>query len=117
MKLFKLKRSKEELNRTGDNYICGQMIPEKALEQIPEQFQSRRRDSISDRSILMTLIGMLCNARANFADVNRYQDEALFAQAFRFDQLPSEPSMRQRLDKLALAAQSFSPARVLIRFC
>jgi len=103
MKLFKrfrLKKGKEELNSTGGNYIAGQMIPEEALKQLPEHFQKRRKDSISDRSILMTLVGMLCNARTDFDDVKLYQDDAVFAQAFHIDQLPSEASLRQRLDEL-----------------
>ena len=99
-KRFKLKKVKEELNSTGGNYICGQMISEQALEQIPENFQPRRRDAISDRSVLMTMIGMLCNSRTDFNDVNLYQDDTVFAHSFRIDKLPSESSLRQRLDEL-----------------
>lgn len=99
-KRFKLKKGKEELNSTGGNYLCGQMIPETAFEQVPENFQPRRRDAISDRSVLMTMIGMLCNARTDFNDATLYQDDAVFAQSFRIDKLPSESSLRQRLDEL-----------------
>ena len=99
-KRFKLKKSKEELNSTGGNYICGQMISEEALEQVPENFQPRRKDAITDRSVLMTMIGMLCNSRTDFNDVNLYQDDTVFAHSFRIDKLPSESSLRQRLDEL-----------------
>lgn len=99
-KRFKLKKGKEELSSTGGNYICGQMIPEEALEQMPENFQPRRKDAISDRSVLMTLIGMLCNSRTDFNDVNLYQDDTVFAHSFHINQLPSESSLRQRLDEL-----------------
>jgi hypothetical protein len=37
-KRFKLKKGKEELNSTGGNYVCGQMISQETLEQIPENF-------------------------------------------------------------------------------
>ena len=99
-KRFKLKKGKEVLNSTGGNYIAGQMIPDKAIEQIPENFQSRRRDSISAHSILMTLVGMLCNARTDFNDVDLYKDDTVFAHSFQIDKLPSEPTLRQRLDEL-----------------
>ena len=99
-KRFKLKKGKEVLNSTGGNYIAGQMIPDEAPEQIPENFQPRRRDSISDRSILMTLVGMLCNARTDFNDVDLYKDDTVFAHSFQIDRLPSEPTLRQRLDEL-----------------
>ena len=99
-KRFKLKRGKEVLNSTGGNYIAGQMIPDEAPKQIPESFQSRRRDAISDRSILMTLVGMLCNARTDFNDVDLYKEDTVFAHSFQIDRLPSEPTLRQRLDEL-----------------
>ena len=99
-KKFKIKKGKEDLNNTGGNYIVGQMIPDKAPEQIPENFQLRRRDSISDRSILMTMIGMLCNARTDFNDVDLYKEDTVFANSFQIDRLPSEATLRQRLDEL-----------------
>jgi hypothetical protein len=99
-KRFKLKKGKEELNSTGGNYVCGQMISAEALEQIPENFQLRRRDAISDRSVLMTLIGMFCNSRTDFNDVDLYRNDAVFAHAFKIDLLPSESTLRQRLDEL-----------------
>ena len=37
------------------------MISKEALKQILENFQPRRKDAIGDRSVLMALIGMLCN--------------------------------------------------------
>ena len=47
-KKFKIKKGKEVLNSTGGNYIAGQMMPDEAPEQIPENFQPRRGDSIRD---------------------------------------------------------------------
>jgi hypothetical protein len=99
-KRFKLKRGKEELNSTGGNYVCGQMISEEAFEQVPENFQPRRKDSISDRNVLMTMIGMLCNSRTDFNDVKLYQEDIVFAHSFQIDKLPSEATLRQRLDEL-----------------
>ncbi len=99
-KRFKLKRGKEVLNSTGGNCIAGQMIPDEAHKQLPENFQRRRRDCISDRSILMTLVGMLCNARTDFNDVDLYKEDTVFAHSFQIDRLPSEATLRQRLDEL-----------------
>lgn len=99
-KRFELKKGREELKSTDGNYICGQMISAEALEQIPENFQPRRKDAISDRSVLMTMIGMLCNSRTDFNDVNLYQGDTIFAHSFYINQLPSEASLRQRLDEL-----------------
>ena len=65
---------------------------------MPEDFQLRREGSINDRDILMTLTGILCDGRSDFTNVNQYFGDTVFAQSFGIDQLPSEATLRQRLD-------------------
>lgn len=99
MKRLKLKRGKEELTSTGGNYLCGVLL--KGLSSVlPKNFQPRRSDAISDRSLLHTLMGMLCNGRTDFTDVNLYAKDEVFANAYDIDRLPSESLLRQRLDEL-----------------
>ena len=66
MKRLKPERGKEELNSTGGNHLCGHFLREPAREHLPKNFQIRRSDAISDRDILLTLTGMLCNARSDW---------------------------------------------------
>ena len=99
MKRLKLKRGKEELTSTGGNYLCGLLLSA-VSGLLPKNFQKRRRDAISDRSLLKCLIGMLCNGRTDFTDINQYQDDTVFANAFEVERLPSESLLRQRLDEL-----------------
>ncbi len=99
MKRLKLKRGKEELTSTGGNHLCGLLL-KAASAVLPKNFQQRRSDAISDRSLLKTLIGMLCNGRTDFTDVNLYQDDTVFANAYEIERLPSESLLRQRLDEL-----------------
>jgi len=100
MKRFKLGKGKEELNSTAGNHLCGLMINQQAMDQLPDNFQSRRCDAIRDRDVLLTLTGMLCNGRTDFNDVDLYRDDVVFANAYRIDRLPSESLLRQRLDEL-----------------
>ena len=100
MKQFKLERGKEELLGTGGNYLCGQFIGEPAQTHLPKDFQSRREGAISDREVLMTMTGMLCDGRSDFTNVKQYFADTVFAQSFGIDQLPSESTLRQRLDEL-----------------
>lgn len=100
MKRLRLERGKEELISTGGNYLCGQFIRELAQKHLPKDFQSRREGAIKDRDILMTLTGMLCDARSDFTNVNQYFGDTVFTQSFGIDQLPSEVTLRQRLDEL-----------------
>ena len=100
MKRFIFKKGKEELNSTGGNHLCGHFLQEATLRHIPENFQSYRSDAISDRNCLLTMTGMLCNSRTDFTDVSLYAQDTVFAKAFGIDKLPSESTLRQRLDEL-----------------
>jgi len=71
MKRLKLERGKEELNSTGGNHLCGHYLRGAAREHLPANFQSRRKGAISDRDILLTMTGMLCNSRT---DVTRHNN-------------------------------------------
>ena len=112
MKRLKLGRGKEELNSTGGNHLCGSFIREAARTHLPANFQSRRSDAISDRDILLTMTGMLCNSRTDFTDVGLYEGDTVFAHSFGIGELPSEPTLRQRLDELP-AQRSQSALRTL----
>ena len=100
MKRLKLERGKEELNSTGGNYLCGHFLLEPAREHLPKNFQIRRSDAINDRDILLTLTGMLCNARTDFTNASLYAEDTVFAHSFGIEALPSEATLRQRLDEL-----------------
>jgi len=103
MKQLKLERGKEELISTGGNYLCGHILRELAREQLPEDFQIRREGAISDRDILLTMTGMICDGRSDFTNVNQYFEDTVFTQSFGIEDLPSEPTLRQRLDELPQA--------------
>jgi len=100
MTRLKLERGKEELISTGGNYLCGHIVRSQAQAHLPENFQSRRKGSISDRDILMTMTGLLCDGRTDFTNVNLYAADTVFAHAFGVEDLPSEATLRQRLDEL-----------------
>jgi len=103
MKRLKLEQGKEELISTGGNYLCGHILRELAREQLPEGFQSRREGAISDRDVLLTMTGLLCDGRSDFTNVNQYFEDTVFTQSFGIENLPSESTLRQRLDELPQA--------------
>jgi len=112
MKRLKLERGKEELSSTGGNHLCGHFLRGAAREHLPANFQDRRKGAISDRDILLTMTGMLCNSRTDFTDVDLYADDTVFAHSFGIGELPSEATLRQRLDELP-AQRSHSALRTL----
>jgi hypothetical protein len=99
MKQYKILRGKDDLNSTGGNYFCG-LILSGLTKLIPKNFQCRRKDAIADRDILMSQIGLLCNARTDFNDIELYKHDELFQDAFDLRRVPSEVTLRTRLDEL-----------------
>jgi hypothetical protein len=100
MKRLNLERGKEELISTGGNRACGYFLREAARGHLPLNFQQRREGAISDRDILLTMTGILSNSRTDFVDVDLYRKDTVFTHSFGIDELPSEPTLRLRLDKL-----------------
>ena len=45
------------------------------------------------------MIGMLANSRTDFTNVNLYNDDEVFSSSLGIDRLPSEETLRQRLDE------------------
>ena len=103
MKQYKIKTGKGELNSTGGNHLFGILLKSHAQQAIPVNFQSRRSDAIADRDILLTQIGLLCNGRNDFNDVDLYRNDELFMNAFGLKTVASEPVFRQRFDDLPAA--------------
>ena len=99
MKRYIISRGKDDLNSTGGNYFCGLIL--KGLTCIlPVNFSTRRKDAIRDRDILMSQVGLLCNARTDFNDIELYKDDQLFQDSFDLKRVPSEVSLRTRLDEM-----------------
>ena len=92
--------------------MCGHFLRELAREHLPRNFQIRRSDAISDRAILLTMTGMLCNSRTDFTNASLYVDDTVFAHSFGIEALPSEATLRQRLEELP-AERSQSALRTL----
>ena len=82
--------------------------------ELPKNFQSRRCDAICDRDILLAQIGLLCNGRNDFNDIDLYRGDELFTNAFGIKTVASESVFRQRFDELP-AARAHSALRSLNR--
>ena len=100
IKPFKIRQSKIDLNSTAGNHLCGTVLGNLPNLHLPENFQPRRSDAIADRNILVTQIGLCCNARTNFNDINLYRNDALFMNAYGLKIIASEAAFRTRFDDL-----------------
>jgi len=99
-KKYKLVRGKADLNSNAGNYLSGAILASARAEKHLEDFQKRRSDAISDHDLLLTLTGLMCNGYTDLNDVDLFRDDQLFRDAYGLEKLPSEPTLRARLDEL-----------------
>ena len=59
-----------------------------------------KRPTISHGDVLLSMLGLLCLGKSDFADIEPFRRETFFARALGLAQLPSEETLRQRLDQI-----------------
>jgi len=96
---IKLEQGKDEIISAGGNAVAGSYLNAIFRSSIPENFMPRRADAISDRDILATMTGLLSNAHTDFTSVKLYANDEVFTSSFGIKNLPSEETLRQRLDE------------------
>ena len=98
-KQFQLEQGKDEIISAGGNAIAGSYLKAIFRSSIPENFVTRRADAISDRDILATMTGLLSNAHTDFTNVKLFAGDEVFISSFGIKKLPSEETLRLRLDE------------------
>lgn len=102
--MLKLSLTNEKINSYGGLNLTGAILsnhtPISGLFSEQEKFRS---DRISNADVLTTQIGLLCQGRTHFEDIELFrQDEAeSFSLSMGIDKIPSESTLRQRLGELA----------------
>lgn len=56
---------------------------------------------ISNSGIIKSVVGLFTLARTDFADIELFRDELAFRLALELERVPSEETLRQRLDLIA----------------
>jgi len=67
---------------------------------LPVQFYEERGKT-GDANVLFSMLGLLCTGKSSYADINLFQKSRLFKYSLGINQIPSEVSLRQNLDRLA----------------
>ena len=60
----------------------------------------RKRPEVPHGDLLVAMIGLLCLGKSDFADIEAYRQEEFFRRALGLAKLPSEETLRQRMDAL-----------------
>lgn len=78
----------------------------------------RKRPEIPHGDVVSAMVGLLCLGKSDYADIEAYRREAFFRRAMGLKKLPSEETLRQRMDQLGMtpiAIVQEESARILAR--
>ncbi len=64
------------------------------------QVPACQRPRMSHGEVLLAMVGLLCLGKSDYADIEAFRRQSFFAQALGLTQLPSEETLRQRMDQL-----------------
>jgi hypothetical protein len=65
--------------------------------------QGLMRPALPHGEVLLSMIGLLCLGKSDYAAIEPFRRESFFARALGLSRLPSEETLRQRLDQLGTA--------------
>ena len=82
--------------------LLGQSPLRKRLNEI--SLGERKRPETPHGDVLLSMLGLLCLGKSDYADIEAYRQEAFFRRALGLAKLPSEETLRQRMDQLGTTA-------------
>lgn len=101
--MFKISQSREEINSKGGNILLFKSFSHLTLEKFNQiQCKKVKRGHYSNKQIIETILYNIASGQYNFANVTRLNDDALIKQAVNLKTLPSQETLRQRFDDIAL---------------
>jgi hypothetical protein len=78
--------------------LLQQSLLRKRLDEI--RLGERKRPELPHGDVLVAMIGLLCLGKSDYADIESCRQEQFFRRALGLKQLPSEETLRQRMDQL-----------------
>lgn len=67
------------------------------------RIEGSKRPVMRHGEVLLSMIGLLCLGKSDYADIEAFRHETFFARALGLARLPSEETLRQRMDQLGVA--------------
>jgi hypothetical protein len=102
---FELTETDDVLVSHAGLALAGSLLRQSQIKQRADRLTvgGSKRPTISHGDVLFSMLGLLCLGKSDFADVEPFRRETFFARALGLSQLPSEETLRQRLDQLGTA--------------
>lgn len=82
--------------------LAGALLKQSSLRKRLNEIRlgERKRPEVPHGDVLLSMIGLLCLGKSDYADIEAYRHEEFFRRAMGTAKLPSEETLRQRMDQL-----------------
>ena len=101
--MIKIAQSNEEINSKGGNILLFKSFSHLSLEKFNQVVCKKvKRGQYANKQIIETILYNIASGQYNFANVARLNDDAIVKHAVNLNTLPSEETLRQRFDDIAL---------------
>ena len=100
---YKIERGREEINSTGGISIVGGILEKANLfKTVDGLIMSKvKKGFISHGGILKSMTGLFCFGKTDYADIEAHKEDVVFKESLGLPAVPSEETLRQRLDDAA----------------
>jgi hypothetical protein len=103
---FIITETDEFLTSQGGMAMIGMLAERSGLRnRVSDVIPDKKTGSISTADALLTMTGLLCLAKPDFDAVEQFRDDDYFQQALGLEAVPSEATLRQRMDETGLLAR------------
>ena len=108
--MVKIQRSKEEINSIGGISLIGTLL--NALESLKKvdnmRMKNIKKGNITHRDILLCFAGLFSLGKTEYADIELFRKDDFFRDSLKIKAVPSESTLRQRIDELATVDEVFN---------
>lgn len=101
--MYKIQQGREDLNSNGGIALAGALLGGlKTLDKFDNMVMGKvKKGWTSHSGILKSAAGLLVLGRSDFADIELFREDQLFRDALGLHRVPSEETLRQRLDGIS----------------
>lgn len=84
--------------------LAGALLQETKLKRRLDELRVEecKRPTMPHGDVLLSMVGLLCLGKSDYADIKPFRRESFFGRALGLKRLPSEETLRQRMDQLGV---------------
>ncbi len=99
--MLKIQSSSEKIKSNGGLSLVGALLSNFKISKL-NPFPSRgRKPQTSDKDILLSYLGLLCQGRQSYEDMKLFYDDEFFKVSLGLSNIPSAETLRQRIDNFS----------------